>query len=115
MLSSKSKENHKYFEHSASLLRMSADKTPHLSANVNGDADDHGGNSDAGDESDANRSSDQGPQLPQDLLLPAPRLLSPERAAGWTKTGRREGNQGQMSLGKHLRASGLTGSIRYLR
>lgn len=63
----------------------------HLAAHVNGDADDHGGNGYAGDEGDAHRSSNQGPQLPQDLLLAAPRLLPPERAAGWTTTGKTGG------------------------
>lgn len=92
-------------EDSASLLRISADRTSHLSANVNGDADDHGGNSDAGDESDADWSSDQGSQLPQNLFLPAPRLLSPECAAGWTNTGRREENERQKFSGKHRGAS----------
>lgn len=60
----------------------------HLTADVNWDADDHGGNSDACDESDANRSSDQSSQLPQNLLLPAPRLLAPEGAARWTDGGK---------------------------
>lgn len=78
-----------YAKNSASLLTTTPERTSHLSANVNGDADDHGRYSNAGDESDANRSSDQGSQLPQDLLLPAPRLLSPERAAGWTEKGAR--------------------------
>ena len=59
----------------------------YLSADPDGNADDHGGDGDAGDEGDPHRSPHQGAQLPQDLLLPAPRLLTPERAAGGTVEG----------------------------
>lgn len=62
----------------------SSSTVSHLAADVNRDADDHGGHGDACDEGDADRRSDQGAQLPQNLLLPAPRLLPPEGTAGWT-------------------------------
>ena len=76
---------------SYSLLR-SHDCCPflYLSADPDGNADDHGGDSDAGDEGDPHGSPHQGAQLPQDLLLPAPRFLTPERAAGGTVEGERE-------------------------
>lgn len=76
---------------SYSLLR-SHDCCPflYLSADPDGNADDHGGDGDAGDEGDPHGSPHQGAQLPQDLLLPAPRLLAPERAAGGTVEGERE-------------------------
>lgn len=70
-----------------------SERVSHLTANVNGDADDHGGNGDAGDEGDADWSSDQGAQLPQNLLLPAPRLLPPERAARWAVGREQRGRQ----------------------
>lgn len=53
----------------------------HLSAHVDWDANDHGGDGDAGDEGDAHGGADQRAELPEDLLLPAPRLLPPEGAA----------------------------------
>lgn len=57
----------------------------HLSADVDGDADDHGGDGDAGDEGDAHGCPDQCAELPQDLLLSAPGLLAPKGAARWTE------------------------------
>lgn len=92
-----------FFYPKKSFLTNTPERRSHLSANVNRDADDHGGHGDAGDEGDANRSSDQSSQLPQDLLLPAPRLLSPERAAGWTERGRREGSGGDKCGGENAR------------
>ena len=65
-------------------------RASHLAADVNRDADDHGGDGDACDERDADRSSDQSPQLPQDLLLPAPRLLTPKCAARRTDGGEKK-------------------------
>lgn len=60
---------------------------PHLPSNINGDANNHGGDSYAGDECDADRGTYKCSQLPKDLLLSAPWLLSPESTAWWTERG----------------------------
>lgn len=83
----------------------------HLAANVNRDADDHGGNCYACNEGDANWSSNQCAQLPQNLLLPAPRLLPPERTAGWTTEWKHRGRKKQKERYKTEKVGGKSGKM----